>query len=186
MQGIWITDFKSSKNNTNFANQKSKVENQKISVMIQRIQSIFLFASLCFFVPMFFVPVAELVYETGDILAFNFTGFYLTEAGATAYISRQYSIMIFSVLICALNLIIIVLYKHRVLQLRLCIYNMLFLAGLTGVSLFVLYSLENVHSIIFNLPAVFPVISIILHYLAFRGIRKDEMMVQALSLSRLR
>jgi len=149
--------------------------------MIQRIQSIFLLASLCFLVPMFFVPIAELIYETGEILNFNFTGFYLTEAGVTTRIDNQYSIMFFGILICALNLIIIFLYKHRVLQTRLCMYNMLLLAGLMGVTLFVLYSVQNVQSVLFSLPAVFPVISIILHYMAFRSIRKDELMVMALS-----
>jgi len=152
--------------------------------MIQRIQSIFLFASLCFLVPLFFAPIAELIYESGEILSFNFTGFYVTESGVTSYIGKQYSIMLFGILICALNLMIIFMYKHRVLQLRLCIYNILFLIGLTGVGLFVLFSVQNVQTVVFNLPAVFPVISVILHYLAFRGIRKDELMV--LALSRLR
>jgi len=160
---------------------KIKSQKSKIECMIQRIQSIFLFASLCFLVPMFFAPIAELVYETGEILTFNITGFYQSEAGVTTCISNQYSIMFYGILICALNLITIFMYKSRLLQLRLCIYNMLLLAGLTGVTLFVLYSVQNVHSVSFSLPAVFPVISIILHYLAFRGIRKDELMVQALS-----
>jgi len=149
--------------------------------MIQRIQSIFLFLSLCFLVPLFFAPIAELVYETGEIFAFNLKGFYLTEAEATISISNQNSIMAFGILICIINLVIIFLYRHRVLQLRLCIYNMLLLTGLTGVVLLVLYSVPNVRSVSFSMPAVFPVISIILHYLAFRGIRKDELMVQALS-----
>jgi len=149
--------------------------------MIQRIQSIFLFASLCFLAPMFFAPIAELVHETGEILAFNLLGFYQIEAGTTLFISKQYSIMVFGILICGLNLIIIFMYKSRVLQLRLCIYNILLLAGWMGVMIFVVYSVQNIDSISFRLPAVFPVISIILHYLAFRGIRKDELMVQALS-----
>ena len=149
--------------------------------MIQRIQSIFLFASLCFVVPMFFVPVAELLHETGEILAFNLAGFYQTEAGTTVLISKQYSITVLGILICALNLIAIFMYKSRVLQLRLCIYNILFLIGLTGIMLFVAYNVQNIDSVSFRLPAVFPIVSAILHYLAFRGIRKDEMMVQALS-----
>lgn len=149
--------------------------------MIQRIQTLFLLASLCFVTPMFFAPVANLVYETGDILSFNLAGFYLTNEGTTTCISRQYSLLIFGIFICILNLIIIFMYRSRVLQLRLCIYNMLFLTGLVGVLLFVLYSLPNVRSVSFSMPAVFPVISIILHYLAFRGIRRDEFMVQALS-----
>ena len=149
--------------------------------MIQRIQSIFLFASLCFLVPLFSAPVAELIYEGGDILSFNLMGFYVTEADAVTYVSNQYSIMLFGMLICALNTVIIFLFKHRVLQLRLCIYNLLLLIGLTGVGLFVLFSVQDVQRVVFGLPAVFPVIAIILHYLAFRGIRKDELMVMALS-----
>ena len=149
--------------------------------MIQRIQSIFLFASLCFLIPMFFATSAELVFETGEILSFNLAGFYQTEAGTTSCVSTQYSIMVFGILICALNFIIIFAYKSRVLQIRLCIYNILFLAGLTGIALFSLYNVQSVQSVSFRLPAVFPVVALILHYLAFRGIRKDELMVQALS-----
>ena len=146
--------------------------------MIQRIQSVFLFASLCFLVPMFFVPVAELVHETGEILTFNLTGFYRAETGTATY---EYSIMIFGILICALNFIIIFMYRQRILQIRLCIYNILLLIGFSGVILFVLYGIRDIRSISFGLPAVFPVVSVTLHYLAFRGVRKDELMVQALS-----
>ena len=152
--------------------------------MIQRIQSVYLFASLCILVPLFFTPIAEMIYETGEIFAFNLSGFYLIEAGVTTTLSAEYSIMVFGILICALNLIAIFMYKSRVLQMRLCIYNILFLAGLTAIVLFTLYILPNVRSVSFSLPAVFPVISIILHYLAFRGIRRDDLMV--LALSRLR
>jgi len=146
--------------------------------MIQRIQSVFLFASLCFLVPLFFAPIAILFHKTGEIISFNLLGFYLSEAGL---FTQEYPMMIFGILICALNLIIIFMYRHRTTQIRLCIYNMILLIGFSGVVLFVLYSLSDIQTISFNLPAVFPVVSVILHYLAFRGIRKDELMVQALS-----
>jgi len=122
-----------------------------------------------------------LLYETGEILSFNFTGFYITEAGVTTRINTQWSIMLFGILICALNFLIIFLYKSRVLQIRLCIYNLLLLIGLTGIIFFVVYGVQNVQTVSFRLPIVFPIIATILHYLAFRGIRKDEFMVQALS-----
>lgn len=201
--------------------------------MIQRIQSVFLLVSLCFMLPMFFVPVAKLHIKTdvfsddsfvileeavtfpdilfdsieelhletddfsGDSIAvfnevdtfsdktyiFNLAGFYTTDVEETTY-QNQYSIMLFGILICAINLIIILLYKRRLLQLRFCIYNILFLVGLFGIIFFIVYNIPNVQSVSFHLPIVFPVISVILHYLAFRNIRKDEMMVQ--SLNRLR
>jgi len=134
--------------------------------------------------PMFFAPSANLVYETGKILSFNLAGFYISEAGVTTRISAQYSLLAFGILICALNLIIIFMYKSRVLQIRLCIYNILLLIGMTGVVMFLLHTLQYNPSVKFRLPMVFPVVSAILHYLAFRSIRKDELMV--LALSRLR
>ncbi|MDR2037239.1 MAG: DUF4293 domain-containing protein [Bacteroidales bacterium] len=149
--------------------------------MIQRIQSIFLFASLCFLLPLFFVPVVTLLSTNGDIFVFNLTGFYETGIDGTQYLSRQNSLLVFGILICALNLITIFMYKRRLLQIRLCIYNILLLIGLIGVAIFVLRGVQQIGSFTYHLPVVFPVVSIILHYLAYRGIRKDELMVQALS-----
>jgi len=80
--------------------------------MIQRIQTVFLFASLCFLVPMFFAPVAEMIYETGEVFSFNLSGFYQTEAEASIMFSNQYSVMLYGILICVLNLIIIFLYTE--------------------------------------------------------------------------
>ena len=149
--------------------------------MIQRIQSVFLLASLCFLLPMFFVPTAKLIYQTGEILAFDFTGFSISDAGTTTRVSVQYSILAFFILICALNLLTIFMYKIRLLQIRLCIYNILLLLGITGVAIFVAYNVENVQTVSIRLPIVFPFISAILHYLALRAIRKDHYMVEALS-----
>jgi len=132
-------------------------------------------------IPMFFAPIAELVYETGEIFAFDLRGFYRIEAGVNIRDKNEYSLMIFGILICILNLLIIFMYKSRLLQIRLCIYNILFLAGMMGVIFFIVYNIELNPSISFRLPIVFPVVAVILHYLAFRGIRKDELMVQALS-----
>ena len=130
---------------------------------------------------MFFAPTAKLVYETGEILSFNLMGFHAEEDGITVRISPQNSIMLFGILICALNVIILLMYKSRLLQIRLCIYNILLLIGLTGVIMFLLNTLQYNPSVMFRLPIVFPVVAAILHYLAFRGIRKDELMVQALN-----
>ena len=151
--------------------------------MIQRIQSVFLLASLCLLVPMFFVPAAKLTYESGYIIGFNFTGFYPVDIDTETTIlnNKSYSIMAFSILICALNLIAIFLYRIRLLQIRFCIYNILFLIGLTGILFFYLNSVPDVQSVSYSLPIVFPLVSAILHYLAFRGIRKDHFMVEALS-----
>jgi hypothetical protein len=148
--------------------------------MIQRIQSVFLFVSLCFLAPMFFMPSASLISNGGEIYTFNLTGFSQTGQEETVHVSRQISLMLFGILICVLNFITIFMYRRRVLQLRLCIYNIILIIGLLGVMLYVIHVTpkDTVH---FSLPIVFPVVSGILHYLAFRGIRRDELMVQALN-----
>jgi hypothetical protein len=148
--------------------------------MIQRIQSVFLFAALCFTASMFYAPVAVLEHDICGKLTFTLAGFQSAAATDRCGDSPQYSIMAFGILICALTLITIFLYKRRTLQLRLCIYNMLLLAGLLGVIFFVACNITNAQKPDFRLPIVFPVIAIILHYLAFRGIRKDDLMVKAL------
>ena len=145
--------------------------------MIQRIQSVFLLAALGFMAPMFFVPTAEIFLETGELLVFNFKGFYIDET----LVSAQYSIMLFAILICALNLIVLFMYKNRITQMRLCIYNILLLIGITGIAFFTLYNVHGILTVSFRMPIVFPVISAIFHYLAFRGIRKDHFMVEALT-----
>jgi hypothetical protein len=129
---------------------------------------------------MFVAPIADLVHDICGELTFTLSGFQPKIADNGRCVSPQKSIMAFGILICALNLISIFMYKRRVLQLRLCIYNMLLLAGLFGVILFVAYNIKDVETVSFRLPIVFPVIAIILHYLAYRGIRKDELMVRAL------
>jgi hypothetical protein len=147
--------------------------------MIQRIQSIFLFASLCFLASMFFFPLAG-IDSGGTLYTFDLTGFFSAALGETQAVDRQYSLMIYGILVCALNAVTIFMYRQRVLQMRLCVYNIILIIGLLGVVLYIIW-MSPKESVQFNLPVVFPLVAGILHYLAFRGIRKDDVMVQALS-----
>jgi hypothetical protein len=147
--------------------------------MIQRIQSVFLLVSLCFLAPLFFVPIVEMEWG-GVFYHFDLTGFSQTGSENVKTIDRQWSLMLFGLLICLLNVVIIFMYRQRTLQMRLCIYNIILIIGLAGVCLYIILTSPK-DAVYFNLPVVFPAIAVILHYLAFRGIRRDELMVQALS-----
>jgi peptidoglycan/LPS O-acetylase OafA/YrhL len=131
---------------------------------------------------MFFVPLAEWNYGDQCVLL-DLTGYRMSSPGENLRVRYDYSLLAFAMLIGALNLVTIFMYKRRVLQMRLCVYNILLLAGITGVILFTLHGIiKEVESLPrYCLPLVFPVVAAILHYLAFRGIRKDELMVQAMS-----
>ncbi|MDR1673217.1 MAG: DUF4293 domain-containing protein [Bacteroidales bacterium] len=149
--------------------------------MIQRIQSIFLFAAFCFMVSLFFATTASLVTLDGEIYDFRLTGFYQTYQDATERVIRQVSLTLYGCLICGLNVITIFMYKRRVLQMRLCIYNIILIVGIMGLLMFIIHNVKRVDTVVYHLPVVFPAASAILHYLAYRSIRRDDLMVQALS-----
>jgi len=64
---------------------------------------------------------------------------------------------------------------------RFCIINIILLAGLIGLYCYhLLFYMKTVQGVDFKIGISFiiPVIAIILTYLAFRGIRKDEYLVR--------
>ena len=101
--------------------------------MIQRIQTIFLFASVCFLASIFFVPVAGLIGDAGDVFTFTAAGFYRSTAQGVDRINVQYSVTALGILICVLNFANIFMYKRRKLQMRLCVYTIVLLVGLSGI-----------------------------------------------------
>ena len=130
--------------------------------MIQRIQTVYLFFVFCLTAILAVIPFSSLD-------AFS-DGFFIG----------------FSSVIALMAIVTIFLYKNRKMQIRLC-YGML----VAFVLFYIFYFIFNRQS--FPLTElfghlrytfVFPFISIILVYLAIRGIRKDEKLVR--SLDRLR
>jgi len=130
--------------------------------MIQRIQTVYLFFVFCLTAILVFIPFSTLnSFSEGFSMGFN-------------------------AVIAVAAIVSIFLYKNRRMQLRLCY------AMLTGfVAIYLIYFIFNMQN--FSLAElfghvrytfVFPFISIILVYLAIRGIKKDEKLVR--SLDRLR
>ncbi len=75
------------------------------------------------------------------------------------------------------------LYRKRKLQIRICVYSIILAFGLIGMVYYYFVMgfrqlVEPVYALRF--PLVLPAIFIILIYLAFRGIRKDEILVRSL------
>jgi len=80
-----------------------------------------------------------------------------------------------------LHLIIIFLYKKRILQIKILGFTMVLLLGLVGVMLYFLYAAFEGAEVVFKIPIVFPVIAFILDYLAIRAIGKDEALIRSLN-----
>jgi len=154
--------------------------------MIQRIQSLYLLASAVLTGLMLKMPLLKLTDAMGNIYAFKANGVFDT-TGQSQLVYAATPLFIMLVVIGLITLFALFSFKKRVLQIRLSIYNIILLVGFYGVWFFFYKNFQTVVDISatsYQVALVFPVISIILHYLALINIRKDEALIK--SMNRLR
>lgn len=153
--------------------------------MLQRIQTVYLLIIVVLTVATLFLPLAVL--QQGDALfSLDATGV-STMVGEPELIYPAWGLFMLSAVIAFVALITIFLFKKRILQIRLCVFNAILMLGFYGFVAFLLYSLKGDMgdvdvSVKFALS--FPLVSLILDYLAIRNIGADEALVR--SLDRLR
>ncbi len=147
--------------------------------MIQRIQTAFLIVSTLLLGFLFYYPLADIM-SGNEIYVFNIKGIYQEEK----QVFNGLPIMIFLVLIILLHIFVIFRYKKRIQQMRILGFTMVLLAGLFGLFFFFAYSGFENPDISFKIPVSFPIVAMILDYLAIRNIGKDEVLVR--SINRLR
>jgi len=147
--------------------------------MIQRIQSVYLLATVVVLLMILVLPIATLVNAQSDSFTYLFYGIVNSE-GQIAL--QAFPLATLLVIMPIISLISIFLYKKRILQMRLCIYNILLMLGSIGLIFFYSFQAKNnlFTETIFSFPIVLPVVAAILTYLAFRGIRKDEILVKSI------
>ena len=151
--------------------------------MIQRIQSLYILAALAMMVVMLFSPFAEIAATDGSIYNFGSIGLTRLEGDGWLRISGAIPLMVLIVVIAVLLLIAIFLFRKRRLQMRLCAYSIILEFGLIGLVYYYFYLAFRdiaVSNYAFRFPVIIPVLSIILLYLAFRGIRKDDILVRSI------
>ncbi len=149
--------------------------------MIQRIQTIYLFFAFVILLLMYFFPLAEFLSGQHELYYFYIDGIKPEGALEGHYFQKTLPVFILLSIVCLVVVISIFLFKKRILQMRLCIFSVLLLVGLCGLMAFYFLNAKNrLEAIVhYNYPLVFPVVTIILIYLAFRGIRKDELLVRS-------
>ncbi len=166
--------------------------------MIQRIQTLYLLAATILMTIMLFNPIFSFETLGGEnTQIFKLMPFGIEGKMAGVDISDILSTAYMGVLM-VINLVIsfftIFLYRHRMLQVRLCFISMIMSLG---VQIFIGYyimlaqgftaSLEGeVTPLTYSVSDVFPLVSIILTYLAFRGVIRDEMSIRSLNSNRIR
>jgi hypothetical protein len=151
--------------------------------MLQRIQTLYLLAATVLMSLMLFLPLAEIAAEGTGIYKVLSQGWYIT-AGETAELAMAtWPVFILVLSLTLLPLINIFLYKKRKLQIRICIYSIILAFGLIGLIYYYFvigFRQLDDPAYALHFPMIVPVIFIILIYLAFRGIRKDEILIRSL------
>ena len=146
-------------------------------IMIQRIQTVYLFLSALFTALLLFLPLAVGVTVPGGPVRATLWGWTdpasadSLSSGAVHWIAGG-----LSVLVLALALVTIFGFRNRPLQKKLCVVQVvLLLAETLGEPVAAPLSAWSLSA-----ASVFPVVSLILTLLAMRGISKDERLVRSL------
>ena len=149
--------------------------------MIQRIQTVYLIIAIILLTLLISNPVAEIIISEKLHLVFKFNRIESpTVPEFNAVSAWPVAVLLFAILLIGLSTIF--LYQFRILQMRLCIFNILLMFGLAGMIYFltkITLKQCNGEESIFLWPIVIPFISIILTFLAFKGIQKDENLVRS-------
>ena len=130
--------------------------------MIQRIQSLYLLASSGLLFSLFFRPLMR-----------NLDG------EAVLKFTQYWPFLIFIIVTFVLSFFSIFLYRRRIQQMRICIYNMLVLLAFQGWIAYMFFT--RLDGVIFTLSAVFPIVAGIFVFMAFRKISEDEALVQGMN-----
>ena len=151
--------------------------------MIQRIQSVYLLLMTVCAVVCLCTPVGH--FHQSGIPVADFYNLWLSMADG----SRTYSPWaMFALLLAAavVAFIAIFLFRRRMFQVRMSVFGGLLLVGYYVVFVYFVYVFKSRYDADFTLnwTAAFPAVALILDYLAFRNIMKDELMIR--SLERLR
>lgn len=147
--------------------------------MIQRIQTVFLLLAFVFIALMFKMTFAEFI-TASEMYIFKFNQIKLLAEPETVYLSTL-PISILLVLIISILVVTVVLFRKRMLQIRLCVVNIVLSLGLTGMIYYYIHfiSKQLEAESILKIGIIFPVIVAILLFLSIRGIAKDEALVRS-------
>jgi len=147
--------------------------------MIQRIQTVYIFVAAILVATLFKLKLADLSVNN-ELMEFYAKG--ITKGGEILFDGLP--ILLFTGLIVLLHILVIFLYKKRILQIRILVFTIILLLGLFGMFFYFTYTGFDGAKVAFKIPVAFPIVAVILDWLAIRAIGKDEALIR--SLNRLR
>ena len=152
--------------------------------MIQRIQSIYLLVASILLATIFVFPYAELLGANDQVYIFNYNG--LSILGQDNLYLLTVPPIILLVLTVLISFLSIFLFKKRILQMRLNFINLILILGYLGLNYYYIHSFSNQLNgmVSYKITAAFPLVAVVLIFLAIKSIGKDEALIR--SMDRLR
>lgn len=149
--------------------------------MIQRVQSIFLLLAVIVTGVMFITPFAGVFSGDGKMLDFFPYGLIHSTSQECQIVLTTIPLAVLTGIIALITFFAIFLFQNRNLQARLCVISMLLLVGLCGIIYFYINYAKNqiggeVH---YYYPLVFPLVCLVLVFLARKKIVADEELVRS-------
>lgn len=143
--------------------------------MIQRIQSVYLLLVTIVLIIAMCIPFGS-YYAAGA--TYKFTALSISGEGVSYSTWGLFVLLLLSTLIAFVT---IFLYRKRMLQIRLSIFNTLLLIGYYIAFWYFMATFKNEMDATFQISwsLSLPLIALILNYMAIRGIGKDEVLVKA-------
>lgn len=148
--------------------------------MIQRIQSLYLLAIAALMVTAVFTPLAYFAVGAEEYLLYAFS----LKGDEASYSTLYMGVVV--ALAAIIPFVNIFLFKKRMLQIRLCAVELVLLVG-SAIFMAIYYYLGGrmFSELEFStqglrIAIIFPVVSLVLDYLAMRAIFHDEMLVRSL------
>lgn len=148
--------------------------------MIQRIQTVYLLISLIAWTLLFFNPVAGFTNEIGGPWVLNCDG--IKEFESAKVVMGALPMLILFILVEILAVISVLLYRRRALQLQATLLNMML--QILSYGIIALYALQGKNLLHAKVSLLFfiamPLVAAVFSFLAFRGIRRDMLVLRAL------
>ncbi len=144
--------------------------------MIQRIQSLYIFAAIVLMSITSYLPILNIFDQAGEIFTAYASG--IKQSDETILATTPLLLIIIAAL--ASNLGALLLFNRRILQIRLIFFAILLQLGSYGMGVFYMFQLNKEMSINPSITITFPLIASIFSYLAIRAIGKDEALVKSI------
>jgi hypothetical protein len=149
--------------------------------MLQRIQTLYLLIAEVLTISIFFSKIASFLTPNGQELLLKYNGLFLMESKPEASLINTWPMIALLAAAAFIGFVTIFLYRRRLLQIRLCFFSMVLNFGLLVLFGYYIYSISvvDLSKFTFAIADIFPILSIVLYFMAYKNIAKDEALVMA-------